>query len=69
MKRILHPIQQITLNKKSLVALYLGLILLAYFYQQNDQEISVILPNTAFFIYVFCLIYCYKSNCYSVFKD
>ncbi|KAF3978455.1 MAG: hypothetical protein HFP77_01875 [Methylococcales symbiont of Iophon sp. n. MRB-2018] len=36
-KRILYPIQQITLNERALVALCLGLILLVCFYQKNDQ--------------------------------
>ncbi|SMN02729.1 hypothetical protein SPONN_1753 [uncultured Candidatus Thioglobus sp.] len=42
--------------------------MLACFYQQNDQEIGVILPNTGCFVYGFCWFYCYKSNGYCVFK-
>ncbi|KAF3977337.1 MAG: hypothetical protein HFP77_07905 [Methylococcales symbiont of Iophon sp. n. MRB-2018] len=53
MRCILYPIQQITLNERGLVTLCLGLILLACFYQQNDQEISVILPNIAYLSMVF----------------
>ncbi|KAF3977688.1 MAG: hypothetical protein HFP77_05680 [Methylococcales symbiont of Iophon sp. n. MRB-2018] len=45
MKRILYPIQQITLNEKGLVALF-GVDFVSIFYQQNDQEIGIILPNT-----------------------
>ncbi|KAF3976863.1 MAG: hypothetical protein HFP77_09820 [Methylococcales symbiont of Iophon sp. n. MRB-2018] len=59
MKRILYPIQQITLNERGLVALF-GVDFVSMFYQKNDQEIGVILPNTACFVYGFCLIYCYK---------
>ncbi|KAF3977257.1 MAG: hypothetical protein HFP77_08150 [Methylococcales symbiont of Iophon sp. n. MRB-2018] len=67
MERILYPMQQITLNKRGLVALCLGLTLLVFFYQKNDQEIAVILPNTAFFLW-FCFIYYYKSDGCCVFK-
>ncbi|KAF3977195.1 MAG: hypothetical protein HFP77_08620 [Methylococcales symbiont of Iophon sp. n. MRB-2018] len=52
MKRLLYPIQQITLNKRGLVALF-GVDFVSRFYQKNDQEIAVILPNTACFFYGF----------------
>ncbi|KAF3978745.1 MAG: hypothetical protein HFP77_00340 [Methylococcales symbiont of Iophon sp. n. MRB-2018] len=63
---ILYLIQQITLNERGLVALF-GVDFVSMFYQQNDQEIDVILPNTAFFPMVF-LIYCYKLDGYCIFK-
>ncbi|KAF3978474.1 MAG: hypothetical protein HFP77_01695 [Methylococcales symbiont of Iophon sp. n. MRB-2018] len=38
MKRILYPIQQISLNERGLVALCLGLVLLAYFKEKRPRN-------------------------------
>ncbi|KAF3979453.1 MAG: hypothetical protein HFP76_07105 [Methylococcales symbiont of Iophon sp. n. MRB-2018] len=53
---------------KSFSCSVFGVDFVSMFYQQNDQEIAVILPNTAYFVYGFCLIYCYKSGGCCVFK-